>query len=223
MTKIKKEWVWVEGYKGTDKDMRCKNDFQYELGKTFDMPEKDVKMCESGFHFCECLRDVFGYYPVGNGNRFFKVRALVLKDVEETNTKDSPGTALDNAFAQLRASTLSFGNRDKQVAKSIQFISEVSIDEIFSSFNTTVYSSWSDEYKRMALEQSIRFVEEHIAELEREEDVKKLITQGYSSDLATYIVHERRSLVAKAYALGSQTNISMDTRVLALFSNGNGD
>ena len=36
------EWIWVDGYKGTDEDMKC-HDFQYELNKQFDMPE-DVKI-----------------------------------------------------------------------------------------------------------------------------------------------------------------------------------
>lgn len=31
-TETEEEWVWVDGFKGTDKDMRCR-DFQYELGK----------------------------------------------------------------------------------------------------------------------------------------------------------------------------------------------
>ena len=45
------EWIWVTGYKGTDKDMKCR-DYQYELGKQHDMPEgTDITMCYSGFHF----------------------------------------------------------------------------------------------------------------------------------------------------------------------------
>ena len=34
----KDEYVWVKGFKGTDKDMRCQ-DYQYELGKQFDLDE----------------------------------------------------------------------------------------------------------------------------------------------------------------------------------------
>jgi hypothetical protein len=50
------EWIWVEGYKGTDKNLKCKSDFQYEIGKEYNIDE--VKICEKGFHFC--LRDLYG-------------------------------------------------------------------------------------------------------------------------------------------------------------------
>ena len=33
--KESEEWVWVNGYKGTDKDMKCR-DFQYEMHKQID-------------------------------------------------------------------------------------------------------------------------------------------------------------------------------------------
>ena len=78
------EWIWVEGYKGTDKDMKCR-DFQYGLGVQYDMPEdQEIQECESGFHLCLYLSDVFHYYEVGCGNRFFKVKALVRKVDKES-------------------------------------------------------------------------------------------------------------------------------------------
>ena len=69
-------WIWVEGYKGTDKDMKAYGNFQYELGKQYDY-EGEIKICERGFHFSRNLIDVFAYYDIGNSNRFFKVKALV--------------------------------------------------------------------------------------------------------------------------------------------------
>ena len=48
----KEEWIWVEGYKGTDADMRCRG-YQYEFDKQFDIPEnEEVEMCKKGFHLC---------------------------------------------------------------------------------------------------------------------------------------------------------------------------
>ena len=48
-------------FKGFDKDLKCRG-FQYEIGKTYTMPEKP-KICERGFHCCIKLSDVFRYYP----------------------------------------------------------------------------------------------------------------------------------------------------------------
>ena len=61
----------MKGYKGTDKDMKCRG-YQYELGKTY-KHKGDVEICMSGFHFCRNLSDVFYFYDNNNGNRFFEV------------------------------------------------------------------------------------------------------------------------------------------------------
>ena len=63
----------MKGYKGTDKDMRCRG-MQYEIGKTFYADGK-IEVCDNGLHFCIRLTDVFDYYEHGNGNRFFEVEA----------------------------------------------------------------------------------------------------------------------------------------------------
>lgn len=57
------EWIWVEGFKGTESDMRCR-DFQYKVGKHYYTNEDNVEMCQSGFHFCINLCDVFNYYEI---------------------------------------------------------------------------------------------------------------------------------------------------------------
>lgn len=49
------EWVWIDGYKGTDCDMKCRG-FQYEIGKQHDIVG-DVKECVNGFHLC--LKEVW--------------------------------------------------------------------------------------------------------------------------------------------------------------------
>ena len=119
-TKETEEWVWVEGYKGMDKDMRCR-DFQYEVGKRYDMPEDAmIEVCVSGFHFCRHLRSTFNYYALDGGNRFFKVRGLV------------------------RAGK--YYNGDKFAAKSIEIIEEVSRDELLEDFGA---DKWAEKYKDM--------------------------------------------------------------------------
>ena len=121
------EWVWITGYKGTGKDMKCKNDFQYELGKTYVMPEGEaVAACESGFHMCMKLEDVYNYYRIGSGNRFFECRALVRKsDLEKY------GTVVSDLYASFYAYiTRNDVIIDKLAAKSIELTRELSVDEI---------------------------------------------------------------------------------------------
>jgi len=62
----------MKGYKGTDKNMRCRG-MQYEIGKSYHA-DGYISVCDNGLHFCERLSDVFEYYK-RNGNRFFEVEA----------------------------------------------------------------------------------------------------------------------------------------------------
>ena len=184
----KEEWIWVEGYKGTDKNMKCR-DFQYELDVQYDMSEEKVKECESGFHLCFKLDDVFNYYDIGKANRFFKVKALVRKtDVEQ--------------YGIIKQSYLQFYKNDKLVAKSIIFISELTQNEILKG---TEVESLDQTYKDLAIEYGIK---ETINIYHK----NVLIEDGYSEAFANYIVNH--SLFNKTHAIGSMKNISMDMKVL---------
>lgn len=185
-----KEWVWVEGYKGTDKDMKCR-DFQFEIGKEYSLlKDEEPIMCEKGFHLCLRLSDVFKYYDIFFNNRFFKVKALVEKEkVEEQTT----------------GNTLCWGDvlyrPDKLVAKSIIFIEEVSIDEIFKKANADFLPL---EYKQKALEIGIRKATKcyHKALLE---------SCGYNEELAEYLLDSDKYPIA--YALGKQKELTMYEKI----------
>ncbi|WP_330653117.1 DUF7666 domain-containing protein, partial [Clostridioides difficile] len=82
MKKNSEEWIWIEGYKGTDRDMKCRN-FQYELNKTYSVEEihrGNINIYDYGFHLCLDLKDVFRCYNLDLSNRFFKVKALVRSE-----------------------------------------------------------------------------------------------------------------------------------------------
>lgn len=124
------KWIEVEGYKGTNRNMKCIHEYngvrhekQYEMGKTFKAPVSDnqIKLCEyGGFHFCLELKDVFAWYPLMRGSRFFKVKCLVReKDyVDLTNSlKNKPMFAFYD-----------YSSNSKMVAKQITFVEEIGFD-----------------------------------------------------------------------------------------------
>jgi hypothetical protein len=186
------EWIWVEGFKGTDKDMCCR-DYQYELGKQYDIPKGEkVALCESGFHFCLSLKDVFGYYKIGNGNRFFKVKARVRK-----TDNDKYGHYGYNGRRYICY--------DKLAAKSIIFLSELTADEIFKD---TEIENIPAEHQQMAIDISL-------AHALRQYQKDTLINDGYSEVFASHILDEKKFDVA--HALGSQKDLSMDVKVWAIF------
>ena len=200
------EYIWVKGFKGTDKDMRCKGDYQYELGKQFDL-DADVEpaTCSKGFHFCKNLESVFRYYKLGDGNRFFEVEALVKKS-------DFEPTGLD----QWSKTYMSFANYDdKYAAKSIRFVRELTADEVFDMVTDSEVRGWTEEQKRRAMETSIRAVKAEIREFD-------LCAAGYSPAFAKYIsIDEGR--YKTAIAMASLPDLSMDVKVMAIFMDNQGD
>jgi hypothetical protein len=74
----------VTGYKGFDKNLRCR-EFQYEIGKSYEHGG-DVSLCASGFHFCESPLDAFNYYPPG-ASRYAVVEAEDVSDKKEGDSK----------------------------------------------------------------------------------------------------------------------------------------
>ncbi|WP_374440466.1 hypothetical protein [Epilithonimonas sp.] len=79
------EFTFIKGFKGFDKDLKCRN-FQFEEGKKY-IHKGDVKACSGGFHFCEMPLDIFNYYPPINGNQFYSVEGSGKSDKENSDSK----------------------------------------------------------------------------------------------------------------------------------------
>lgn len=201
------EYIWVKGFKGTEKDMSCKG-YRYELGKQFDLDD-DINpvLCEKGFHFCKNLENVFRYYKIGDGNRFFEVKALVKKSDWYSEQKKNRTCNLCQPYSYLPGFIVS---DDKYAAKSIRFIRELSVDEVFGALGTDCdVRGWTEEQKKRAMETSINTVRRDIRAFE-------LCAVGYSPAFAKYISVDA-GRYATAMAMASLPNVSMDIKVMAIF------
>lgn len=105
------------GYKGTNKDLKCR-DTQFEIGKTYfiddnksvqELPQgyniiqSKVELCtKTALHYCDELEKVFTHYPDNKSNRFFKIE--ILGDFKDSS--------------------------DKSGARCIRFIEEVTREEL---------------------------------------------------------------------------------------------
>lgn len=196
------EWIWVTGYKGTDKDMKCR-DYQYEMNKCFDIPDNaEVETCTYGFHLCKNLKDVYRFYPIGDGNRFFEVKALVRKEDSEAYISGNGQTVIfKNGHACI------VNGLNKLAAKSIIFVRELSIDEILEHVNDI--SDWSDDDKRLIIDVGI-------AKARLTVNSRKLVEVGYSETFAKIIATDDKFDIA--YAVGTQEDLSMDMKVWTIYN-----
>lgn len=192
------KWIWVDGYKATDKDMKCR-DYPFELNKCFDISDdREVELCAHGFHLCVRLHHVFNYYRIGDGHRFFKVKALVrAKDYENLGR-----IYIDSPYHFGRR----FIDNDKLAAKSIIFTQELTTDEILHG---RVPNDWTDEEKRLALEIGVEEATHKIT-------FEKLVALGYSNTFAQLCIDEKRDKVA--LSVGSQADLSMDMKAYLIFN-----
>ncbi len=204
------EYIWVKGFKGTNKDMRCQDDYQYELGKQFDL-DADVEpvICSKGFHFCKRLKNVFKYYNIGNGNRFFEVEALVKKSDWDPERKKN---RTRNPYGYLPGFS---GSEDKYAAKSIRFVRELTADEVFETVTDSDIREWAEEQKKRAMAMSINTVRREIRAFD-------LCAAGYSPAFSKYIARNT-GRYKTAIAMASLSDVSMDVKVMAIFMDNQDD
>ena len=74
----------IKGFKGFNADMTC-HGHKFEAGKTY-THKGEIKLCESGFHFCENPLDVLRYYSPTESN-FAEVKADKVSGEKSNDTK----------------------------------------------------------------------------------------------------------------------------------------
>ena len=77
--KLTEPGIIIKGFKATDKNIKCR-DHKFKLGEWYET-DAEIKLCESGFHFCPHMSGLWSYYPADS--RVFEVEAeMVLIDYE---------------------------------------------------------------------------------------------------------------------------------------------
>jgi hypothetical protein len=86
----------VYGYKVTGPDSKCRG-FEYKVGVRYkydkdgkDIWANEIKLCNSGFHFCEKLIDCFSYYQFSPKNKVFRIiaRGKIITGENKSVTDD---------------------------------------------------------------------------------------------------------------------------------------
>jgi hypothetical protein len=199
-------WIWVEGYKGTNKDMKAYGNFQYELGKQYDH-EGEIEICDRGFHFCRYLKDVFNYYEVDEGHRFFKVKALV-KESDYEKYGEYIRVSIPSFWGG--GTTLSNERVNKLVAKSIILEEEVSKTEIIMA-----YYQHEPRYKKLPEEYWDTIIRNGHSAAYADYKVDTLIKAGYSPVFARCIYQDGKA--EKALTIADQEGVSMDMKVWYIY------
>ena len=139
------------------------------------------------------------YYDIGEGHRFFKVNALVRKE-----DYDNYGKFKSGIWFPTRT--------DKLVAKSIEFVSEVSQAELIeaASRRYDCLKNLNDKQLKVAFEDSPK-----AAYALYQKD--KLADAGYSEAFITYLSKQDDNKIERALALASQEGLSMDVKVMCIF------
>lgn len=199
-------WIWVEGVKCIKKDMASfYGDMEYEVGVMYEMSKEEVKCCQSGYHFCRTLQDLYAYpaFRVCDGHRYFKVRALV-------NEQEY------NRYGEFEKIPGPFGSHstrriDKFAAAAIVLTEELTTKEILDAFYSTDRNSrLPEKYEHLIIEQSY-------FDACTQMEIDNLLEDGYSEIFAKQIVAEDRYHLA--HAIASQEGVSMDMRVWYIYTN----
>lgn len=205
------KWIWVEGYKGTDSNMRCR-DFQYELGKQFDKdPPEEIVICHNGFHFCPYIEQVFSFYPRG---RIFKVKALV-------RSSEWVWTDRSNVFGVYINSEYC----NKQVAKSIIFLEEIN----FIDFPTAIKYRYPlvkthEDYLKFieTMEKNPNFTERDYYQSIWIEEISKYVGTNLGNilfnDIQRVKVFEQFSFLDFVKAIYEQNDISSDMKLYLIMN-----
>ena len=127
------------GFKGFDKNFKCRN-FQFAVGKTYEH-EGEIKLCRSGFHFCEYPFDIFNYYSPSE-SRFASVKGEDVSG-EDVSSNDDDSKAVCKKILISEEISLT-----KLIEENVKFIlNKVDFNSAATKGN---YSAATNGYKSAA-------------------------------------------------------------------------
>ncbi len=76
-----------EGYtfKAFNSKLQGWGGYQYEVGKTYEIPEEELEICKRGYHSCYYPYNVWNFYARSNSNRYalVKVEKKIVKHINK--------------------------------------------------------------------------------------------------------------------------------------------
>ena len=198
------EWVWVEGFKGTDKNMQAHGGFQYELGVEYNVAEpEEVSPCNYGYHFSLELEDVYKYFQLETtGNRFFKVRALVKKkDLVSYGRYDGGIYTIPSRIDKLAARTI--------------ILTEEIIDE--ETLIKAFYKRFSN-LEVLPAEYNHSLIQKGYDRTYKEWHRTALRNKGYSETFINLLIDKySKACLERALVIADQEGVSMDMKVWYIY------
>nr|WP_156736292.1 hypothetical protein [Mycobacterium sp. E3298] len=193
------EWIWVEGYKGMDENMICR-DFQFEIGKTYTY-EGAVRLCYSGFHFCLNLDNVFDYYGLDFKNRYFKVRGLVKKtDADKAASAQKYhkyGYRLNNDDSKLSSKQieiieeLTYDDLKERISYQYPFVENQNDYDICinTSYEIFARNKFLELMKELGFSEafSIAMMDNYKIAIKKVKTIRALKEEGLSKDMLVYL------------------------------------
>ena len=183
------EWIEVTGYKATDLNMQCRDNFQYELDKVYYISDETrVKNCSCGYHFCKNLHETAFYYNDILHSRYFFVKAVVRKSDYEKY-------------------------EGKIAAKQIQLIKEITLEEKYALYvSNAIDGTFIDSFEKFCKYNGMSYSD--IAKELKKNSVKSLIDLGYSTTFATVLIDrinfvKHNTICSNSYYLDTKSSISL--------------
>ena len=201
------EWIWVEGYKGTKRDMKAEHeDYQYAMNTTY-YHTGQVEECKSGFHLCLNIKDVLSYYDLENGHRFFKVQALVRKKDYEAY-----GITVERPYEGYYSTFMCPYTPDKLAAKEIRFIEEIPPEAILPVYYERYYN-----YKRIPQEFEHLIWENSYSKALSTWESTELIRKGFSPVFVEFISDDEE-LLRRALVIADEADVSKEVKILFIMT-----